>query len=95
MSPKRKIYVEWPGGPYDFELEAAAGPFDEPVRADYKPGWFYVSGLCVKPEGFQHHITRTLFAEQVGPDRFRMIPKSPWPPVNPHALRNLPNPLGD
>jgi hypothetical protein len=92
MSPKRAdipeaCVVEWPGGPYDFELE----PYGAPEPAEHRPGWFYVTGVVVKPEGVATTgMVRTLCAEKVGPDRFRMIPKQPWTTVNPAAFRPPP-----
>jgi hypothetical protein len=37
---------------------------------DYRPGWFWVTGLVVEPAGVEHRATRTLFAERIGPDEF-------------------------
>lgn len=92
LDPKDRpeLYVvEWPGGPYNFEL--APGPYEPPRPAEGKPGWFYVTGVVVKPEEVAcTGMCRTLYAERVGRNRFRMIPKSPWPPVNPAAFRKPP-----
>lgn len=91
----REIYVvEWPGGPYDFALAPLA--FCEPKPAGHRPGWFYVTGVVVKPEGVATTgWIRTLYAEKLGEGRFRMIPKEPWPPVNPLAFRDPPKLFGD
>lgn len=82
--------VEWPGGPYDFELEAVR--YAEPPRpAEHRPGWFYVTGQVVKPENVATTgMTRTLYAEKVDEGRFRMIPKQPWTTVNPQAFQPPP-----
>jgi hypothetical protein len=69
--PKR-VTVRWPGGPHDFVLEYL--PPKPGWYPDHQPGWFWVTGRVVEPAGPEHGATRTLFAERIGPDEFRMIP---------------------
>lgn len=67
-----EIVVCWPGGPYDFVLEFYEEPPDRPAPS---PGWQYIRGVQVHPQGLGYGWMRTFYVRPVSPGMYELMPR--------------------
>ncbi|MFI7547192.1 hypothetical protein [Actinoplanes sp. NPDC049599] len=69
-----RVTILWPGGPYNFALEVS---YAEPSAMSGWVDWLTIHGVCVEPEGPQHHGGRSFFVRPVeGEERtYALLPK--------------------
>ncbi|AGL20943.1 hypothetical protein [Actinoplanes sp. N902-109] len=69
-----RVTIRWPGGPYDFVI---LFDYAEPSGAAGWEDWLTIHGMCVEPEGPQHHTRRSFYVHPVeGEERtYALLPK--------------------
>jgi len=70
------VYIVWPGGPCNFVIK-----FDHAERTT-PAGWFWVSGLVIRPEGMKDQAPITFYARRTARFTFKLLPHEATPKVN-------------